>query len=256
VQANGVKHEEELTIRASVVTIVCAMRVSEAIDSRISCRAFHETPVPESTVVAILEAAKRAPSGGNLQPWRVDVVTGAPLAEFLGIVRERRRTQPTGEGTEYHVYPPNLHEPYRSRRFKCGEDLYATLGIPREDKAARIAHFGRNYELFGAPVVLFFSIDRRMGVDQWADLGMFMQNVMLLAREHGLHTCPQEAWAIWYRTIGEYLQLPADHMFFCGMALGYMDESASVNKLRTERAQLAEFATLRGFIPRDFPGQP
>ena len=172
------------------------------------------------------------------------MLTGAPLAEFLGTIRAKQRTQPTGEGTEYHVYPPNLHEPYRSRRFKCGEDLYATLGIPREDKPARLRHFARNYELFGAPVALFFSIDRRMGVDQWADLGMFMQNIMLLAREHGLHTCPQEAWAIWYKTIGEFLQLPADHMFFCGMALGYMDESAPVNKLRTERAQLAEFATL------------
>jgi nitroreductase len=223
------------------------MRVSEAIDSRISCRAFRDTPVPQHVVVAILEAAKRAPSGGNLQPWRVDVLTGAPLAEFLGSIRAKQRTQPAGEGTEYPVYPPNLHEPFRSRRFKCGEDLYATLGIPREDKAARLRHFAHNYELFGAPVALFFSIDRRMGVDQWADLGMFMQNIMLLAREHGLHTCPQEAWAIWYRTIGEFLQLPADHMFFCGMALGHMDEAEAVNKLRTDRAQLAEFATLRGF---------
>jgi nitroreductase len=223
------------------------MRVSAAIDSRISCRAFHDTPVPQSTVVAILEAAKRAPSGGNLQPWRVDVLTGAPLAEFLGIIRAKQRSQPAGEGTEYPVYPPNLHEPYRSRRFKCGEDLYALLGIPREDKPARLRQFARNYELFGAPVALFFSLDRRMGQDQWADVGMFMQNIMLLARERRLHTCAQEAWAIWYRSVAEFLQLPADHMLFCGMALGYMDESAPANKLRTERAQLAEFATLRGF---------
>src|ERR1044072_8193808 len=136
------------------------MRVSEAIDSRTSCRAFRDSPVPKSTVTAILEAAKRAPSGGNLQPWRVDALPGAPLAEFLDIVRAKQRTQPTGEGTEYHVYPPNLHEPYRSRRFKCCEDLYATLAIAREDKPARLRHFARNYELFGAPVVLFFSIDR------------------------------------------------------------------------------------------------
>jgi nitroreductase len=223
------------------------MRVSEAIDSLISCRAFRDTPVAKDVVISILEAAKRAPSGGNLQPWRVDVLTGAPLAEFLGTIRAKQRTQPTGEGTEYHVYPPNLHEPYRSRRFKCGEDLYATLGIPREDKVARLRNFARNYELFGAPVVLFFSIDRRMGVDQWADLGMFMQNIMLLARERGLHTCAQEAWAIWYKTIGEFLRLPAEQMFFCGMALGAMDETAAVNSLRTERAALTEFATLRGF---------
>jgi nitroreductase len=145
------------------------------------------------------------------------------------------------------VYPPNLHDPYRSRRFKCGEDLYALLGIPREDKPARLANFARNYELFGAPVALFFSIDRRMGQDQWADVGMFMQNIMLLARERGLHTCAQEAWAIWHKSVAEFLQLPADQMLFCGMALGYMDEQAPANKLRTERAKLEEFATLRGF---------
>ncbi|HET9444873.1 MAG TPA: nitroreductase [Steroidobacteraceae bacterium] len=174
------------------------MLVTEAIASRISCRAFLSTPVPQHTVVEILEAAKRAPSGGNLQPWRVDVLTGAPLAEFLGSIRAKRRTQPMGEGTQYNVYPPNLHDPYRSRRFKCGEDLYATLGIGREDKPGRLRHFARNYELFGAPVALFFSLDRRMGQDQWADVGMFMQNIMLLARQHGLHTCAQEAWAVWH----------------------------------------------------------
>src|SRR5687767_14803953 len=223
------------------------MHVSDAIDSRISCRAFLPTAVPRDTIVTILECAKRAPSGGNLQPWRVDVLSGAPLAGFLAGIRARLPTQPFGEGAEYNVYPPNLHDPYRSRRFKCGEDLYGTLGIAREDKAARLRHFARNYELFGAPVALFFSIDRRMGADQWADVGMFMQNIMLLAREHGLHTCAQEAWALWYKTVAEFLQLPADHMLFCGMALGYMDESAPVNALRTERAQLDEFATLRGF---------
>jgi nitroreductase len=223
------------------------MLVSAAIDSRMSCRAFLDTPVPKATVVAILEAAKRAPSGGNLQPWRVDVLTGEPLAKFVAIIREKLLTQPLGEGSEYHVYPPNLHEPYRSRRFKCGEDLYATISIERTNKPERVRQFARNYEFFGAPVALFFSVDRRMGVDQWADVGMFMQNIMLLAREHGLHTCAQEAWAVWYKTVGEYLQLPADHMLFCGMALGYRDENAPINTLRTDRAALQEFATLRGF---------
>jgi Nitroreductase family len=152
-----------------------------------------------------------------------------------------------GEGTEYNVYPPNLHEPYRSRRFKCGEDVYASIGIPREDKLARLRQFARNYDFFGAPVGLFFSIDRRMGADQWSDVGMFMQNIMLLSREHGLHTCPQEAWAVWHKTVAEFLQIPAEHMLFCGMALGHRDESAPINSWRTERAPLAEFATLRGF---------
>lgn len=223
------------------------MNVAEAIDSRMSCRAFLAQPVPKDTIVAILEAAKRAPSGGNLQPWLVHVLTGEPLAELLQVIRGKQRSHPAGEGTEYNVYPPDLHEPYRSRRFKCGEDLYATIGITRDNKLGRLRQFARNYELFGAPVALFFSIDRRMGQDQWADVGMFMQNIMLLAREHGLHTCPQEAWATWHRTLAELLPIPADHMLFCGMALGYRDESAPINTLRTDRAPLSEFATLRGF---------
>lgn len=223
------------------------MNVSAAIDSRMSCRAFLDTPIPKNTIVSILETAKRAPSGGNLQPWFVHVLTEAPLAEFLGAIRSKLPSQPTGEGAEYNVYPPNLHEPYRSRRFKCGEDLYARINIARENKVARLQQFARNYEFFGAPAALFFSIDRRMGADQWADVGMFMQNIMLLAREHGLHTCAQEAWAVWRKTVGEFLDLPKEQMLFCGMALGYRDENAPINSLRTERAALAEFATLRGF---------
>jgi nitroreductase len=223
------------------------MLVSTAIDTRMSCRAFLSTPVPKSTIVRILETAKRAPSGGNLQPWLVHVLTGAPLVQLLDIVRAKSVALPMGEGEEYNIYPPNLHEPYRSRRFKCGEDLYATIGIPRSDKPSRLRQFARNYELFDAPVALFFCIDRRMGVDQWADVGMFMQNIMLLAREHGLHTCPQEAWASWHKTVGEFLALPPEVMLFCGMALGHRDESAPINTLRTDRAALEEFCTLRGF---------
>ena len=223
------------------------MNISEAIDSRMSCRAFLDTPVDERTVRHILEAARRAPSGGNLQPWLVHVLTGKPLAEFLGVVRHELATNPLGEGTEYPVYPPNLHEPYRSRRFQCGEDLYATIGIAREDRAGRLRQFARNYEFFGAPVALFFVVDRRMGMDQWADIGMFMQTIMLLARQHGLHTCAQEAWANWHETVSAQLQLPAEQMLFCGMALGFRDEAAPINRLRTARASVDEFAVMKGF---------
>jgi nitroreductase len=223
------------------------MKVSEALDTRMSCRAFLDRPVPAETVRSILEQARRAPSGGNVQPWFVDVLTGEPLRELLARVAARVPEHPLGQDTEYNIYPPNLAEPYRSRRFKCGEDLYATIDIPRGDKARRLQQYGRNFELFGAPVGLFFSIDRIMGVDQWSDVGMFMQSIMLLAREYGLHTCPQEAWAAWYRIVGEFLALPPERMLFCGMALGYRDESHPVNRLRTDRAALEEFATLRGF---------
>ena len=223
------------------------MKVSEAIDSRMSCRAFLPTPVPESTVRAILEAATRAPSGGNLQPWHCYVLTGEPLVQFLALIRSRLMRHPRGEGAEYDVYPPGLTEPYRGRRFKCGEDMYATIGVPREDKPARLRQFARNYAFFGAPVGLFFCIDRQMGPPQWADLGMYMQSVMLLARQYGLHTCPQEAWAVWHQAVGEFLRLPAGVMLFSGMALGHRDEDAPINRLRTERAALTEFATLQGF---------
>ena len=223
------------------------MKVSNAIDTRMSCRAFLPTTVPESTVRAILEAATRAPSGGNLQPWHCHVLSGEPLARFLDIIRRRLAQHPRGEGAEYDVYPPGLAEPYRSRRFKCGEDMYATIGVPREDKRARVRQFARNYGFFGAPVGMFFCIDRQMGPPQWADLGMYMQSVMLLAREHGLHTCPQEAWAVWHEAVAEFLVLPPALMLFSGMALGYRDETAPINTLRTDRAPLEEFATLRGF---------
>ncbi|HEY5757100.1 MAG TPA: nitroreductase [Steroidobacter sp.] len=223
------------------------MNVTNAVTSRISCRAFLGTPVPKQTLVEILETAKRAPSGGNLQPWLVHVLTGQPLAEFLATIKSKPSTLPVGEGTEYNIYPPALQDPYRARRFTCGEDLYATIEIPRDNKLGRLGQFARNYEFFGAPVGLFFCIDRRMGQAQWSDLGMFMQTVMLLAREHGLHTCAQEAWAIWHKTIAEFLRLPTDVMLFSGMALGYMDESAPINSLRTQRGALEEFASLRGF---------
>jgi len=218
------------------------MNVTEAIDSRMSCRAFLRTPVSATTVRTILETAKRAPSGGNLQPWFVYVLTGASLEEFRASIRAKLPSHPRGEGHEYDVYPKVITEPYLARRFTCGEDLYATIKVPREDKAARIAQFARNYELFDAPVGLFFAIDRQMGFGQWADLGMFMQNIMLLAREFGLHTCAQEAWAAWYKSVGEFLQLPRQLMLFCGMPLGYGDESAPINRLRTARAELNEFA--------------
>ena len=223
------------------------MNVTDALASRMSCRAFLPDAVPESTVQSILDAARQAPSGGNLQPWRVYALAGAPLAELLATVRAKMPTHPRGDGSEYDIYPAALWEPYRSRRFKCGEDLYATIGVARDDKFGRLLQFARNYEFFGAPVGMFFCLDRRMGPPQWSDVGMYMQSVMLLAREHGLHTCAQEAWSVWHRTVGEFLRLPPELLLFAGMALGYRDESAPINRLRTDRAPLGEFAELRGF---------
>jgi nitroreductase len=224
-----------------------SMSVTEAIKTRMSCRAFLPTPVAEVLVREIIGIARQSPSGGNVQPWHVQVLSGAPLQELRAIIRAKLPAQPGGEGSEYHIYPPKLTDPYRSRRFKCGEDLYATIGVSREDRPGRLAQFARNYDFFGAPVAMFFALDRQMGPPQWSDVGMFMQSIMLLARERGLHTCAQEAWSVWHQTIGAYLDYPAQWMLFCGMALGYRDESASINRLRTDRAPLEEVASFRGF---------
>lgn len=222
------------------------MKVSEALDTRLTARAFLDKPVPGSTIRQILEVAKRAPSGGNLQPWHVWVLSGDEMVRFKEMMRTKISVTPRGEGTEYNIYPPDLSEPYKSRRFKVGEDMYATIGVTREDKMGRLMQFARNFEFFGAPCALFFAIDRQMQQGQWADLGMFMQSIMLLAREHGLHTASQEAWAIWHKTLGEFLSIPPNLMLFCGMGIGYLDEKAPINSLRSERAPLDEFVTFKG----------
>ncbi|MEH6678516.1 nitroreductase [Phenylobacterium sp.] len=219
------------------------MNVSQAVAQRISVRAFRPEPVPGALMREILEAAARAPSGGNLQPWRVHALAGAPLETLKARVREN----PFGETPEYDVYPPNLWEPLRTRRFQCGEDLYATIGIPREDKPARLAQLAKNGELFGAPVGLFFSLDRKVGPPQWSDVGMLMQTIMLLAVERGLDTCAQEYWARYPQTLAEVLNLPEDHMIFSGMALGYRDPEAAINTLRTRRDPFEVWGEMHGF---------
>jgi nitroreductase len=223
------------------------MNVSQAVETRVSIRAFKPDPVPAGLVRAILDKARRSPSGGNLQPWRVYALAGDELARFLALVAARQAASPAGEPPEYDVYPADLWDPYRTRRFECGEDLYATIGIERENKLGRLMQMAKNYQFFGAPVGLFFCIDRKMGAPQWSDLGMFMQTVMLLATEAGLDTCAQEAWVRWGQTIGEFLNLPDEMMLFSGMALGYRDESAPINALRTRRDPLEAVAEFRGF---------
>jgi nitroreductase len=219
------------------------VKVSEACQTRISVRAFTTDPVPGELVREILELAHRgAASGGNLQPWRVYALTGEPLAALKREVAER-----PPEPAEYHIYPPELWDPYRSRRYQCGEDLYATIGIPRDDKPARLRQLRRNAEFFGAPVGLFFCIDRNLGSPQWADVGMYMQTVMLLAVERGLDTCAQEFWANYSQTVSRTLALPQEHMVFSGMALGYRDGEHPINTLRTRREPFEAFAELRGF---------
>lgn len=225
------------------------MDVRDAVATRYSCRAFLPTPVPEATVRDILERAARAPSGGNLQPWRAYALAGEPLAGLKRDIAARPDELPFGEGAEYNIYPRPLIEPYETRRRQVGELLYRAIGVPRADRPGRIRQYARNFLLFDAPVALFFTIDRTMGPPQWSDLGMFLQSVMLLARGHGLHTCAQEAWTFWHRTVGALLSIPPQHILFCGMALGHADPEAAINQWRSPREPIDGFATFRGFGP-------
>ncbi|MEO8927452.1 MAG: nitroreductase [Caulobacteraceae bacterium] len=218
------------------------MDVRAAVERRISVRAFKPDPVEGTVVLEFLKAAGRAPSGGNLQPWRVYALAGEPLARFKALVATTPMEEP-----EYEVYPPHLWEPMRTRRYQCGEDMYAAIGIGREDRPARFAQLASNLDFFGAPVGLFFCLDRKVGPPQWADMGMFMQTVMLLAVERGLDTCPQEFWARYPRTVAQFINLPDDHMVFSGMALGWRDEDHPINAWRTRRDPFEVWGEMRGF---------
>ncbi|MFN3592479.1 MAG: nitroreductase [Thermaurantiacus sp.] len=222
------------------------MRVSEAVAARKSIRGFLPTPVPRETIARVLERAARAPSGGNLQPWHIDVVAGERLDALKAIMAQRVMEAPKGEDTEYDIYPKELPSPYRNYRFQVGEDLYGAVGIPREDRMARLMWFARNFQFFGAPLAIFCSVDRRMGPPQWSDLGMYLQTVMLLLLEEGLDSCPQECWAIYPKTVGEFLGLPPERMLFCGMAIGVKDPDEPANGFETRRAPLADFTRFHG----------
>ena len=215
------------------------MNVTDAVNARKSIRRFLDTPVPADTLRTLLETAARAPSGGNLQPWRVFVITSETMPSF----QAHLQAYAGDEQPAYAVYPADLTSPYRDSRFKVGEDMYALLGIPREDKAARFAHLARNYEFFGAPAGFFCFVDRQMGRPQWSDLGMFLQTFMLLAQEAGLDTCAQEAWAMRPNAVTEFVGAGEELMLFCGMAIGYKDPEQPVNTLVSDREPLDVWAT-------------
>jgi nitroreductase len=223
------------------------MHVRDAVASRYSCRAFLPKPVPEATVRDIVERAARAPSAGNMQPWRITAIAGDPLDKLKALLAPRMTELPKGEGTDYTIYPEPLGEPYKTRRFEVGELLYKAVGVPREDKPARYRQFARNWQFFGAPVGLFFAREKVHGPAQWADIGGYLQTVALLARGHGLDTCPQQAWVSFHRTVRSFLNLPDNLMIYSGMALGYADESAPINQWRSPRVPLDSFATFSGF---------
>lgn len=219
------------------------MNVTEAVKERRSVRGFLPKEVPMDVLKDLALTSARAATGGNIQPWHIDIVAGAKMDELKAIMRgklERRETEKPG----YDIYPREMTEATKKRTFQIGEIMYGHLGIPREDKAARAQWFARNFQFFGAPAAFFVTVDRRMGPPQWADLGMYLQNLMLLAVEKGLATCPQECWAVYPDTVEAFLATPAERMLFCGVAIGYEDPEEPANRTRAPRAPEEEWLTV------------
>ncbi|MDX1352569.1 MAG: nitroreductase [Thiomicrorhabdus sp.] len=216
------------------------MKVSQAIKQRQSTRAYTQKPVDIEVIKSILETAKYAPSGVNTQPWQVSIVTGETKKRLTQQMIHAFKAQQT-EPMDYQYYPKEWHAPYKARRIETGTRLYAALDIKREDKEKRLAQWEANYNAFGAPVMLLFFIDSSLKTGSYLDYGMFLQNIMLLAEEQGLATCPQGALGEFPSIVKRELNIENSKKLIGGMALGYKDEAHPVNQYRTERVALNEF---------------
>jgi nitroreductase len=224
-----------------------AAAVDEAIASRKSVRAFLPTPVDRATVETLLQLASRAASGSNIQPRRVRVVAGEVKERLTRAILEavaRDGFEPYRR--EWNYYPVNWREPFLSRRRKIGWDMYSLLGVAKGDFEGTHRARLRNYEFFGAPVGMIFTLDEVLEIGSWLDLGIYLGTLMIAARGHGLHTCPQAAFADFHKIIRPILNIPEQEVIICGVALGHIDPDAPINQLQTVRAPLADFASFDG----------
>ena len=220
-----------------------ARSVSDAVLTRHSLRAFTDQSVDQELLEQILSSASRAPSGTNMQPWRVHLLFGNMLDEVSRSVLDAYDSDQPYDAEEPY-YPDKFFEPFLGRRRKVGWDLYTLLGIEKGDKEKMKAQHRRNFEFFSAPAGAIFTIHRDLNTGSWLDYGMFLQNVMLLAREAGLHTCPQAAFCGYHKHIRAALPLQPEEVVVCGMSIGYADFDAVENTLKTERAPLSDFTTV------------
>ena len=223
------------------------MKVSEALSSRRSTRQFQGKPVPRAMVEAILTQASRAPSNSNLQPCKVYVLAGQGRAKLVEAVQAKFAGGKFDEPFEHAAYPKDMREPYLSRRDQMAEAQYGAMGIAREDHKGRMTYVARNFAFFGAPIGLIFTIEKDFGPGGWTDVGMFIQSIMLLAREQGLHTCAQVSWSLFPQTVKKTLSVPEGETVICGMSMGYADEAAAINHLSIPRAALQAFADFSHF---------
>jgi nitroreductase len=220
-------------------------RIDEIIAGRFACRDFSGALVGRGTIEQILRVARFAPSGANIQPWRVYVLAGAAKERVSAALRAAHETARDEHVSEYSYYASDLPEPYLQRRQAFGRLFYGSLGIAQTDTEARSAQTAKNYAFFGAPVGLIVTIDRRLQVGSWLDLGMFVQNVLLAAAGHGLQSCPQETFSRYHRLLRPLLSIPAEQMVVCGISIGHARDGAKGRLM--PRADIAEFASFAGF---------
>ncbi|ACL62576.1 nitroreductase [Methylobacterium nodulans] len=214
---------------------------------RFATRFYIDRPVSHGTIRDILDAARYAPSGANIQPWRVYVLAGAVKAEICRDIVATHAAEAAHHASEYTYYAPSLPDLYQSRKQAFGRIFYGSLGIAQDDLRGRAAQTAKNYDFFGAPVGLIFTLDRRLEKGSWLDLGMFLQNVMLAAKVRGLDTCPQETLAKYHRVLRRHLPIAAEDVVVCGMALGVCDAAAVATRGVMERASVEAFASFHGF---------
>ncbi|MBR0871412.1 nitroreductase [Bradyrhizobium tropiciagri] len=219
--------------------------IDEVMARRLSCREFTGTPVSRTTVEQILRVARFAPSGANIQPWHVYVLAGAAKTEVSAAILRAFESEPNEHVSEYQYYASEFPEPYLGRRQEFGRLYYNSLGIAQSDTAARSRQTAKNFTFFGASVGLIVTIDRRLAVGSWLDLGMFIQNVMLAAVGRGLQSCPQETFAKYHRILRPLLSIPAEQMVACGISLGHPREQPKARLM--PRADLEAFASFKGF---------
>ena len=224
------------------------MQLTEAMASRFSARAFIDAPVSQETVYKILDLARQCPSGSNMQPWKVHAVTGEVRKELIARAMSFAEENPIGAGPKGNpIHPPSFIQPYKDRRFECGMRLYDALGIDRKDRPARQAQLMRNFYFFDAPVGLMFSLHKSLFPAQIGDLGIFMGNVMLAAREFGLHTCAQGFWQDVSPAVHDVLNISDDYLVYNGIALGEIDPDSPANCLDMGREAVDDFTEFFGF---------
>ena len=222
------------------------MRLDEALRARKSVRAFKPDPIPRALVEALLREATHAPSGTNVQPWKVHVVAGEVRARLEAEVMAHRETQPDDDRAEF-PRTGKRKEPYTGRMRTLGKAMYSLIGVPKGDQAANWAQWGRNYRFFDAPVGLIFTIDKDLDSMSFIDIGIFLQTFMLAAKARGLDTCAQGAWNQYWSVTRRVLNVPDEDYIVCGLSLGYADPDAPVNTLVSEREPVEAFATFHGF---------